>query len=197
MSHRVVEDHVEELLAGRPLPAAAAHLEACTECRQMLAQMRRHAALIRTLQPPSDVELEPSPGFYARVMDRIDAQGPISIWNLFMETTFGRRIAVASLTLAVLMAAFLVTLDRDADREEQVLAAQPQIPFVMPDDSEPSFVVSPAFGAQGLSAQDVASQGLASQGVEQVSQIDPLGPGAPGQVNNDAVLVDLATYREQ
>ena len=51
----------------------------------------------------------PAPGFYARVMERIEAQGAVSIWNAFSDSPFGRRIAVASMALALLLGVYLVT----------------------------------------------------------------------------------------
>src|SRR5439155_13666164 len=65
------------------------------------------------------VEVEPRPGFYARVMERIEAQGA-SIWDLFFESAFGKRIAVASLALALLLGIFLVT----QERSEQPMIAE-------------------------------------------------------------------------
>src|SRR5579872_7309278 len=62
------------------------------------------------------------PGFYARVMERIEAEGPISIWNLFIESAFGRRIAVASLALALLVGVYLVSSERSA--QDPMVAAQ-------------------------------------------------------------------------
>jgi hypothetical protein len=63
--------------------------------------------LLAELKAPE--ETAPAPGFYARVMDRIETQGSKSIWSVFLEPLFGRRLAVASgLLLLVLGAAMLV-----------------------------------------------------------------------------------------
>ena len=60
------------------------------------------------LSAPEAEALEVSPGFYARVLARIDAEGTVpSIWNFFLEP-FGRRLVYASLALATLL--FAATL---------------------------------------------------------------------------------------
>jgi hypothetical protein len=186
MLHRIVEDNIEELLTGTPVPAAQTHLDACAECREMLSGLGRQSRWIRTLKAPHDgvdgFDPEPSPGFYARVMERIEAEGPISVWNLFIESAFGRRIAVASLALAMLLGVYLVSVERGDS--EQVIAVRPQIQYVLPDDGVPSFVVP----------------GVVPGAVHSVVDLGPLSSDfdeAKQQANQDAVLVDLATYREQ
>src|SRR5215831_13327314 len=99
--HRQMRDKIDSVLAGALEPPLREHLEQCAECSQEAAGMREHAALLQSLRPQA--EAEPRPGFYARVMERIEAQRPISIWNLFFESAFGRRIAIASMALALLL----------------------------------------------------------------------------------------------
>ena len=69
--------------------------------------MREQAGALRELR----AEAEPRAGFYARVMERIEAQGPASIWNVFSESAFGRTVAVGSMALALLLGAYLITSD--------------------------------------------------------------------------------------
>ena len=109
--HRVIRDHLEEVLADSPGDnAARQHLAGCEECRGQIAAMREHGRLLRTLKPAEEVE--PRAGFYARVMERIEAQGAASIWNVFSESPFGRRIAVASMTLALVFGFYLYTAEQ-------------------------------------------------------------------------------------
>lgn len=141
--------------------------------------MRGQAILVRQLKPSSDVE--PRAGFYARVLERIEAEGPVSIWNLFVESAFGKRIALASLTLALLLGVYVVTVERAA--EPMVVAG-------------PGACVAPACAAGG-SANGAATVSSASSAVP--------GEDAPGAVltrldqepPNDDMLVNLVTYREQ
>jgi len=71
--------------------------------------MDRQASLLQSLR---DVEeMDPRPGFYARVMERIEAQTDLSIWSVFLQPAFARRLAVASATLAVLLGTYLISTE--------------------------------------------------------------------------------------
>ena len=79
--HEPVKVNVENYLDGsQSLPREfTAHLSACERCRQELAEMKAHSALIGSLR--ADEEFEPRAGFYARVIERIDSQRQSSIAN--------------------------------------------------------------------------------------------------------------------
>jgi predicted anti-sigma-YlaC factor YlaD len=110
--HRIIQDHLEEVLAeSNPGDAPAAHLAECLECREEVSALRSHAAMLRTLRSNDDT-LAPRPGFYARVMERIEAQRPIDIWQLFFDSALGRRVAMASMALALLFGFYLVSSER-------------------------------------------------------------------------------------
>jgi len=131
--HRVIRDHLEEVLAEAPGAGPKQHLEDCEECRTEVSQMREQARLLRALR--SAAEAEPRAGFYARVMDRIEAQGAGSIWNVFSDSPFGRRIAVASMALAVAIGLYLFS----AEQQERGTVAQP-VQFVagtLPGEDQP------------------------------------------------------------
>jgi hypothetical protein len=106
--HAPVKANLEDYLAGcGSLPREfTAHLLSCEECRQELAEVKAHSTLVRVLQCPE--EIEPLVGFYARVIERIEAQRQSSFWGIFLEPAFGRRLAVASAAFAVLMGLYLV-----------------------------------------------------------------------------------------
>jgi len=135
--HRLVQNHIEDVLAGIESASVAEHLGACEECRSQVTAMRGHAAAMRELRAPA---AEPRPGFYARVMERIEAQGPVSIWNLFIESAFGRRIAVASLALALLVGVYLISSERSAD--QPVMAGQQGQAAVVVGEDGPGQVLS-------------------------------------------------------
>jgi len=131
--HRQMRDKIESVLAGSPEASSQRHLEQCEECNQQAAAMRGQAALLRTLRAPADVE--PRAGFYARVMERIEAQRPVSIWNLFFDSAMGRRLAMASMAFALLMGIYLVSSERTADQTIIVtgqVAEQPE--WVLSED---------------------------------------------------------------
>lgn len=128
--HRLIQDHLEEVLAeplgDRAQSPAAAHLAGCDECREEVAALREQASLLRALRAPEEVS--PRPGFYARVMERIEAQRPVSIWQIFGDSAFGRRIAIASMALAILFSVYLVSSERNAD--------QPRTAIIFSDDDQ-------------------------------------------------------------
>ncbi len=107
--HEPVRVNVEDYLGGaRSLPGQfTAHLMECEACRQEVAALKEQSSLLRTLRSREDVEARP--GFYARVIERIDAQRQSSIWSIFLEPAFGRRLALASAALAMLMGLYLVS----------------------------------------------------------------------------------------
>ena len=87
---------------------------------------------------------------------------------------------MASVALALLVAGALFSIDRD--EPQQIMAAQPQTSFVLPDDGVPSFM-----------APDVLPQAVHS-----VASLDAImSDQALEPANQDAVLANLATYREQ
>jgi hypothetical protein len=116
--HRRVRDELEQVLEGEADPSP--------EYREEIEAMREQAAWIRGLRAPEDSE--PKPGFYARVMERIEAQGPVSIWSLFFDSQFARRLAVASMTVALGLGVYLVSVERAApaeDRAPVIIAGAP------------------------------------------------------------------------
>jgi anti-sigma factor RsiW len=168
--HREIRNHIEDVLAGSKLE----HLSQCEECRTEVRGMQEQTALIRELRAPEGLVAEPRPGFYARVMERIEAEGPISIWNLFIESAFGRRIAVASLALALLVGVYLVTSERSA--EDPMIAAQ-----------ESQQAISGQIEQQLV----VAGEDAPARVITQMDQ------SSTDQSAQDAVLANLVTYQEQ
>jgi len=106
MPEPVVEG-LEEYLAGSARGARLAtieqHLASCQSCRLAIAQMRAHQQLLQELRGPD--ECRPAPGFYVRVMQRIDARRSASIWSVFLQPAFSRRLSYASLALLVVLSA--------------------------------------------------------------------------------------------
>jgi len=110
-------------------------------------------------------------------MERIEAEGPISIWNLFIESTFGRRIAVASMALALLLGIYLVS----AERSEDPTIALQQTPAA-------SREAGPLNDANPLTVAGEDAPGRV---------ITQMGQSASDQSADDAVLANLVTYQEQ
>ena len=151
--HQPIRDNLEEYLRGssRIPQDFHAHLEACESCAEELQALELQAEMLRALRP--NQELEPSAGFYARVMDRIEAQAPASIWSILLEPRIGRRLAVACATLVVVLGTY----------------------FVATELSEPMVAVAPTIAStsSGPSVDLPASQSFTSQdSVQQQRQRD-------------------------
>jgi predicted anti-sigma-YlaC factor YlaD len=167
MMHRIIRDHLEQVLGDRaPAPdhPAGKHLAECGECREVIAAMREQAAMLRQWRVANAEMVEPRPGFYARVLERIEAQSPSSVFTVFFDSLFGRRIAMASLALALLLGVYVISSEQMAEPQvagpqASLVSEMPQDFPVLSDDSQPRLV-----------------------------------RGTPDQ---DAVLVNLVTYREQ
>ena len=134
--HRLIRDHLEVVLAERVGDAESAHLKAhvegCDECRSEVEAMREQARMLRNLR----AEAEPRAGFYARVIERIETQGPLSIWNVVFDSPFGRRIAVASMALALILGLFLVSSEEMENRPAIAVVGEDQ-PGLMLTSSGP------------------------------------------------------------
>ena len=87
--------------------------------------------LLGELKAPEEVS--PRPGFYARVMDRIESQRPKSIWSVFLEPLFGRRLAVASGVLMLVLGAAMFVPGSEFD--DQVVAKS-QLSLVVNDSPD-------------------------------------------------------------
>ena len=110
--HQAIRDNLEEFLKGstRRVPQEFhQHLEMCEDCAAELRLYQRQAEMLRLLQPKGD--LDPHAGFYARVMDKIEQEGRSSIWSALLRPNFGRRLAVASAVLVMLLGTYLVTTE--------------------------------------------------------------------------------------
>jgi predicted anti-sigma-YlaC factor YlaD len=117
----LIREHLEDVLAGT-LPAndrVSVHLKECEECRDEVDGMRTQNQVLRSFKAGAD--FEPRAGFYARVLERIELQRPISIWALFTDSVFGRRLATASLSMAMLMGLYMVSTEQ---QEQSMFAAQ-------------------------------------------------------------------------
>ena len=106
--HQEIRKNLEEYLKNSrtEIPAEfQRHLGECAGCASELREIQQQSQLLRSLKAS---EAEPRPGFYARVMERIEAQQPFTIWSVFLERKFGFRLAVASGMLAALLGIYLV-----------------------------------------------------------------------------------------
>lgn len=134
--HEPLKGHIEDYLHGRKhLPDVEQHLAQCTSCRDEAAQMKRQSELFQSMRGPDNLELDAA--FYARVMNRIETQARPSIWSLFGESLFAKRLAYASLTLIVLLGTYLVSSpepEQIANSPEVMMIDEPQSTAVVGTD---------------------------------------------------------------
>lgn len=108
--HYPIKEHLEDYLADPARqdlpPEFHAHIGTCRQCRDEVQRMHAQARLLHGLRYSK--ELEPVAGFYARVMERIEARRGSSIWYAFMEPAFARRVVFASMSLLVLLMAYMI-----------------------------------------------------------------------------------------
>jgi hypothetical protein len=123
--HQPVKDNLEDYLnrrGEREMPGEmAAHLQACLSCAREFEQIEKQSSMLRS---SLRTECEPRPGFYARVMDRIDRQADNSIWAVLLRPAFGRRIAIVSGALVMLLGSYLITSERSAPAAAQQEVSQ-------------------------------------------------------------------------
>jgi anti-sigma factor RsiW len=125
--HGSIRDQLENLLsAGEPVtgqPEVGAHLKDCPECSSELKAMRQQSDFLRSLR--AEEELEPLPGFYARVLQRIENKAKASIWAGFLYSPFRKRFAYASLSLALLLGMYVFVEEKaDLDPHEEAAFIQ-------------------------------------------------------------------------
>jgi len=130
--HQPVTERLEEYLHGSGrLPDVEDHLNQCAECREELDQMRAQAvALRRALRTDG----EPAAGFYARVMNRIESQARPSVWSLFGESMFARRLAYASATFLVLVGVVFVS---STQPDQPLASSDPEMILAGPERYTP------------------------------------------------------------
>ncbi|MBV9303927.1 MAG: hypothetical protein JOY62_14670 [Acidobacteriaceae bacterium] len=121
--HAPIRDRLEDLLAAAPSPARwsretterdgksiNAHLSSCPECSAELESMKTQSVLLHSLRAPEDGP-EPAPGFYARVIQRVEEGARDSVWSVFVYSPFGKRLGFASLALATLLSSYVIGLE--------------------------------------------------------------------------------------
>lgn len=110
--HDIAIDELERHLAGSASGAFYAHLAACPECRNEVAEMETLSAMFRELRadPVTAPSPEPRLGFYNRIEMEIVAHQRKEAWGMFAPSlNFFRRMAFASLLLLAGLGSYLIT----------------------------------------------------------------------------------------
>ncbi len=113
--------------------------------------------LLTTLRAPEEVE--PAPGFYARVLQRIEARED-SFWAFFVDSPFSKRMALASLTIAVALGSYVISAER-----HEGSAAQNMVAF------SGTHYDAPVMGSQAEQRDAVLENFAEHHGIESQGQI--------------------------
>ncbi len=130
--HEPVLRHLEDYLeSSTPIPELEIHLENCASCRDEVTQMKLQHDLFAAFRVQE--QADPSPGFYARVMNKVETQAKPSIWSLFGESLFAKQLAYASMSAIILMGSYFIASQPveetiTASAPEVILADQPSAP---------------------------------------------------------------------
>lgn len=116
--HGAIRNRLEDLLQHGRVTAGQEvnnHLASCGECSAELGVMESQSKLLGLLRSPELID--PAPGFYARVLQRIDEQASrVSAWAALACSPVLSRIAYVTLTLALVLGGYVITSEaRDGD----------------------------------------------------------------------------------
>lgn len=157
--HGSIRDRLEDLLAGRGAAAGSerlsGHLHSCEECSSEFETMQAHSALFRGLR--QEEELDAAPGFYARVMQRIEERARQSIWAVWVYSSVGKRLTFASFALAVVLGSYFIAQEsRDGHLMAGTIVAQSlhYDPPVTGSQSEQRDAVLENFAVQRVDVQE-------------------------------------------
>ena len=137
--HKPVLIHLESYLQGVRNMELESHIAACSGCREQVALMRENAGLFLTLSASEVPEVRP--GFYGRVIARIESQGKPGFWSLLLDPTFGRRLVYSSLSLVILMSVYLLATETPtnsfASYSPEMILSQPKSDSGQPIGTNP------------------------------------------------------------
>jgi anti-sigma factor RsiW len=183
--HQPVQSHIEPYLSGTLAEADRKllenHLLNCLECRTEVANFRGINDLFTVVKP---IEQEASSNFYAKVLDKIEAESSNSFWNLFFAPGFLRGLAYAGISMVALSATYWFSQPRDP---EDILASiQVSPPIQQAQSTVPSLADSvPVAGYSPSNGLESMGSGAQNVGFYSLPMEDP---------NTEVILVNLGTY---
>src|SRR5580700_5152794 len=111
--HSVVMESLEEFLAGTLEPverqAVERHLSDCGQCREEVHGMQGVSLLFSSFA--AEEAFDPTPGFYARVMQRVEVSKPApSFASIFaLDVVFARKLVYSCLLTIGLLGGYLIS----------------------------------------------------------------------------------------
>ena len=146
--HAVVMDSLEDYLSGTLKPAdwqaVDTHLSTCQACREEIHGIEDVSQLFVSLK--SEEILEPSPGFCAGVMRRVEEQATVpSLAGMFsLDFAFGRRLVFASLLTLAVLGSYLVSRETDypVGQSPEAILAQEDSPAFSSGPAQDNMLVT-------------------------------------------------------
>ena len=137
--HQPVLNHLENYLQGVRNKELESHIAACPDCREQVALIEEQSAMLRALSAQEVPQMRP--GFYGRVIARIESQAKPGFWSLLLDPAFGRRLVYGSLSLVILMSVYLVATEPAtntvASSSPEMILSQPKLNNRQPIGSNP------------------------------------------------------------
>ncbi len=126
-----LRDNLEEYLSGTlsdgKRKAVEAHLAAHPEAAEEWSGFLDSASLFEPLRVGPE-EAEQAPGFYARVMERVEEERSTPFWNVFLRPAFVRQLVFACLMWFAMLGAYVTvfgTGDASPQIAESIVTEQP------------------------------------------------------------------------
>lgn len=122
-----LEGHLSGTLKESEKSALAAYLAAHPEAVDEWDLYLESASLFRVLQVDPE-EAGPDPGFYARVMERVEQERRVPFWNVFLQPAFVRQLVFACLMWFAFLGAYVTifgTNDPSPQVAESIVTEQP------------------------------------------------------------------------
>ena len=126
----ILEDYLSGNLSRTRKADLEAHLARHPESAEQLEQFRLTSSWLVELRAPEGEPQGPEPGFYARVLQRIDRDQVEPFWAFFLQPMFVRRLAFGSLVWLALVGSYVVSFSNPSEEigrrlAEAVLTDQP------------------------------------------------------------------------
>lgn len=111
--HDEISRELEGYLSGASDRSFNEHLEQCPPCAREVEEMELLAKDLHVFRAETEAFI-PSPGFYAKVARKIEAEQKTPLWGLFApDLQFFRKVAFASLMLLAVLGSYLVSRQYD------------------------------------------------------------------------------------
>jgi anti-sigma factor RsiW len=115
-----LEDYLAGRLSGHDLAEFEARLQQDSASTDEVMAFSDTSALFAELRVDPSEEMEPAPGFFYRVMDRVESDRNGSLWSLLMQPFVVRRFAFAALMWLLMLGSVAVLHDDSTAQSVQL-----------------------------------------------------------------------------